>query len=1703
MCIYLNKARKYIKTKQIKEDSGMNRIYKIIWSKMKNCYVVVSEFAKRNSKSTVNSGFSVTRNILAGAVVLGLTAGVCAPVWAEETATQPFSIIDANGKVLFHVGVGSTTYTGVDNSGNTIDVTAVGPVVYWGNPLKEQGTNKVMVEGAYATAWGESTVARGMDATAFGSGTRAIGGGATAFGRNTKAAQMVLDSNGYVETLSNKFVTLDGYLAYQKDGKTFKVFKDNNNNSQKLDVLDDGNGHAFVRDTDKKCYAVIINDDGTATIDYNSPVNYQRQTYTVGDEKVVTNDFINATAFGQGTLASNDEATAFGFMTKATGKYSTAWGNAATASNVAATAWGQQTVASGEYSTAWGDKTEASGSHSTAWGQSTTAGGERATAWGDGTTASALQATAWGQGTVASAQKATAWGNASQALGDESTAWGDTNIAHKQHSTAFGHNTHAYGSESTSWGEGTKAGTEDGQGNHTTAFGLNTSAEANEATAWGNNAHAIGPQSTAFGQNTVAYGNGSIAFGDGNISNKQNYSNDDAEKFQGLALGLHSIAGMGGSTYSNAQYSIAYGQNAKAKGQSSIAVGEGAISEDQGAVALGRLSTAKAVGSVALGMDSVATTLNGTKGYAISGQYGSKTPGSVNGKVEADIKENYVWTPTNNNIAVGNVSKDNNGQVTGKTRRITGLAAGYDLTDAVNVAQLYDLRDQIVSSSSDWQLADNAEKINTDGTATAVYEPDDNNIVTLKVKNGMDTTAPARTYKINLSKLAGGSYGWNVQTTNSVPVANTNTVKFEAGNDNVEISDVTTKEGVHTIKISATDNDTTYTAGDGIEITDNAGNKEIKNTRTYTLSGDGDANTPPDNLVKKYTAILQENGQTQAGSAVFYDTDTQYKAGTGIHIEKDNTINSTYSWDVGVKGESDYKSKVAEAHQVQFVAGDGVTITGAGDDNANTKTITISAKPTKDMHLAGVGVDTNGNLIFNMSDNTTTYTVNLKGTGGTTVTGDGNNTVTINSTEGGGGGHSDYSTVAGDGTTTKVTPDANSSSQTNYIVTGSVVAGDEKDGENGDTKSTVTYTDGKGKVTIHNELDGTKKTTVTIDGITDTKVTGGSVVEGDKGKYNINLTNNIDNSTVTINDLHDYYLNLKKTDYNSSNKTIHLELNNGEMKDLVLGNLISNEDTLWTSQVNGDKVQDIKVGGKQNFVDGKNIKVTKDGSDIKISTDANVEFDNVTVNKTVKVGDTLIEGDKITTNTVNTQTIKLGDTTIKQGDDNRITYKKEGGDTYNIATLEDGMDYAGDDGKVIHKKLSEKLDVVGGAKDKASEYNIYTYNDDGKLRINLAKDIKGVDSVTVNKTINVGGSTTITGDTITSKVINGDTFKAGDTTINNNGLTIKNGPSVTNNGIDAGKKKITNVAPGTDGTDAVNVDQLNAAINQSGGDAINRLGNQVNRMDSHMRKGIAGAAALAALHPLEFDPDDKLTFAAGLGNYRGENAAAIGAFYRADEKVMFSVGGTVGNGENLVNAGISFSLDRVPHVTNTKAAMAREILDLRREVLELKASMASGNWMLDPTLTRLFPDTEENHWAYEYVKTLAGNHIIEGYPDGEFKGDQMITRYEMAAILYRAMMNGAKLPDKALNEFADELGRFRVDRIYGNGDDRHKVERIRVNDENRKDRDVYGSRYEYFKQHPGANISTGALPGTDRAERAAKAEAAAKQDAKPSVVSHS
>lgn len=203
---------------------------------------------------------------------------------------------------------------------------------------------------------------------------------------------------------------------------------------------------------------------------------------------------------------------------------------------------------------------------------------------------------------------------------------------------------------------------------------------------------------------------------------------------------------------------------------------------------------------------------------------------------------------------------------------------------------------------------------------------------------------------------------------------------------------------------------------------------------------------------------------------------------------------------------------------------------------------------------------------------------------------------------------------------------------------------------------------------------------------------------------------------------------------------------------------------------------------------------------------------------------------------------------------------------------------------------------------------------------------------------------------------------------------------------------------------------------------------------------------MAALHPLDFDPDEKWDFAAGYGNYRGADAVAVGAYYRPNEDTMFSVGGSFGGGENMVNAGVSFKIGQGNHVSTSRVAMAKEIKDLRKELENLKSAMvdAAAHREIDTSKLQLFPDVPANHWAYEYVATLAGNGIVEGYPDGNFSGDRPMTRYEFAAMLYRAMLKGAVLSDRILNEFAPELERFRVDTIYKDKNGNPTVERVRV-----------------------------------------------------------
>ena len=383
--------------------------------------------------------------------------------------------------------------------------------------------------------------------------------------------------------------------------------------------------------------------------------------------------------------------------------------------------------------------------------------------------------------------------------------------------------------------------------------------------------------------------------------------------------------------------------------------------------------------------------------------------------------------------------------------------------------------------------------------------------------------------------------------------------------------------------------------------------------------------------------------------------------------------------------------------------------------------------------------------------------------------------------------------------------------------------------------------------------------------------------------------------------------------------------------------------------------------------------------------------------------------------------------------------------------------YQGDDGaaKKVKVKFGSFLSLTGGAKlaDLTEEGNIGVVQKEIDDPDNKGAKIAGL-SVRLAKHLNLEKTTYTSNE-------NGQTYTS---EIDGKGLTIKTGDenrniTVQDGNVNVGGNQIHNVAPGQAPGDAVNVSQLNAT-NQTVanlGGAVNKLGTRVNRVG-------AGAAALAALHPLDFDPDDKWDFAAGYGNYKDASAVAVGAYYRPNEDTMFSVGGSFGGGENMVNAGVSFKVGQGNHVSTSRVAMAKEIKDLRQDVANLNAIVNRQSALIDKltgtnagtiqdTGNDLFPDVPANHWAYEYVTKLKQAGILTGYPDGNFDGDRMMTRYEFAAIVYRAIMAGAASNpalsqdgtlDKLAKEFSPEMKHIRIDTIAKDKNGKPTIERVRV-----------------------------------------------------------
>ena len=275
-------------------------------------------------------------------------------------------------------------------------------------------------------------------------------------------------------------------------------------------------------------------------------------------------------------------------------------------------------------------------------------------------------------------------------------------------------------------------------------------------------------------------------------------------------------------------------------------------------------------------------------------------------------------------------------------------------------------------------------------------------------------------------------------------------------------------------------------------------------------------------------------------------------------------------------------------------------------------------------------------------------------------------------------------------------------------------------------------------------------------------------------------------------------------------------------------------------------------------------------------------------------------------------------------------------------------------------------------------------------------------------------------------------------------------------------RQITSVAAGTNDTDAVNVAQLKRLHDMISVNAYNTVNVQgdvtnlkkdVSRLDKRVNKAVAGSAALAALHPLDFDPDAKWDFAAGYGHYHNGNAAALGAFYRPNEDVQLSVGSTVGNGETVVNAGLSVKVGAHSNVSRSRVAIGKEVLELKKTVALQNAQIQKLTALLNDVAgthmkadrTTLFPDVASNHWAYEAVSDLSHRGLVEGYPDGTFGGDRLLTRYEFAEIVYRALQNGVQVDEQLVTEFSPEMALFRVDTVAKNSQGQPTIERVRVN----------------------------------------------------------
>lgn len=1501
----------------------MNRVFKVIWNRTKGCYVVVAETAKNMTK---RSSLSVVFSKMVGATALAvMLTGVMMPT-------------DALGAPIKN-GINAQA----ENDGG----------IAIGDSTNARGTNSIAI-GTGAKAAGESTVGTNIPTStvAIGQGAQALENGDIVIGRSAKSIVSTHHGNPG-----------SGAVVMGADAASYGA---------RGDVAIGASAETNVK---------IKNDGGTVNPKYAQGVAIGSTAKTYGTQSLALG--ADTRAIGNSSVAIGGDDIDMARTELETTVPQLAAGNGIKKSfnkeiedKFAGTLGSASINVKGKYANtaAIGDATTAIGTLSEAYGTGSTAIGINSLTKGVASTGIGIMTRSWGTNSLALGTQVGAYGDRSSSIGDTNQVGLDMKDGSKS-----GKESAAVGSKNTIYGNQAYA---IGAGNTIGSATVMTTTEAN-----GSGAGADQDKITTVTDGTVK-GNMSGAFGYKNsITADNSYvvgSNSNVSADGAMVLGNNASV--------TAKNAVALGNNTKVDNESAVALGTG--SETAAAVAtpsatingavhnfaginpastvsVGKTGMERTVTNVAAGRISATSTdaINGSqlhavtsemdKGVAYAGdvkaasatanqftrKFGEQT-NIVGGVTDpTKLSDNNIGVVSNGtdtlnvklaktltgleSVTAGSTTINNDGlTVGGKTyvtpngidannQKITNVADGSNPNDAVNYGQLQ-------------------KAINGTAKASTVKAKDANVTVTEGTNaNGGKEFTVGLGNKINVGAAhpvtVDGDTGhvtgltntdWNVDNPVAVSGRGATEDQLKKVNDKVNTNR------------SDIDKNKQDIAGNKQNITKNAG--DIANNTQNINKNKQDIS----DINKTLEKGLNFAGDTGAVSNRKLGDTVTIKGGADAAKLSDNNI--------GVVSDGNGTLNVKLAKELQGLT--STTFTNGGNNTViNGDGMTINPAGGNKVSLTKDGLDNGGNKITNVADGT-----------------DPNDAVNKSQLD---KATAAASTTVSAGNNITVTPSTNANGSKNYEVslkdqvtlgsdatkqiamdgtTGTIKAGDKVtiDGNKGTIKA--------GNVTIDGE-NGTIKAgdKLTIDG-KDGKIAAGKVSIDGKDGYVTGLENkdwdpaNITSGRAATED------QLQK-----SHKSLDNKINN-------LGDEITKKGMDFagnTGEFHRNLGQKVTIKGEGTESDdkysGENIKTVADqDGNVNIKMAKNLKTDSLTTDK-VKVGKNGQDGVSITgPNGADGTDGKVGitgkdgkdavsmsgkdgvghiglsgkdgrnaDITVDKGDPDlngneitRIKYQDENGKTHQVATKDDGMKYGGDSGSVIKKKLNEQVNVVGGITDASkltTEDNLGVVSDgNNNLKVRMAKDLKGLETVT---TKDADGNTTV---------------------MNSGGVTITpangNTVSLTKNGLDNGGNTITNVGPGVNGTDAVNVNQLK--------DATGGLSNAINAVAGETQRVGAHAAAISALKPIQYDPLEPTQVMAGIGNYRGETAAALGIAHYTAEDTMFHVGMSVGSHHNMVNAGVtrkfgtSDAKKAVPE--RYKGGPISSIYVLQDEVTALKAENA-------------------------------------------------------------------------------------------------------------------------------------------------------------------